>query len=183
MVLLPVLQPVLRPGPVVWVGQSCGQVVVKPVVWMGQSCDQVVTPVLYSFSGKCGHVAVVGPTSEKGVRVYGPNRPAPTITSHMNTLFLVCDTGGDDEHDVIYLGIESVMLMKSFCEDEASFIRGLPLARACKVVANAILRSLLNTVYERILAIRPTSTAMATGLWQDILMMSLRIRNTSARWQ
>ena len=72
----------------------------------------------------------------------------------MNALFLVRDEDGDDEHYVTYLDLESVISMKSFCEDEASFIRSLPLARAFKVVVNAIPRSLLRTVYERVLAVR-----------------------------
>ena len=91
--------------------------------------SQVVAPVLYSFSGNCGHV---GPTLEKGTRVYDPNRPAPAITSHMNAIFLVCDAGGIGEHDVTYLDLESVISMKSFCEAGVSFIRGLPLVRTSK---------------------------------------------------
>ena len=124
---------------------------IEPVVWTGQSYGQIVIPVLYSSSGACGHV---GPTSEKGTRVYDPHRPAPAIISPMGALLLVCDTEGNNEHDATHLYIESVISMKSFCEAGASFTRGLPLNQAFKVVANAIPRSLLRTVYERVLTIR-----------------------------
>ena len=46
------------------------------------------------------------------------------------------------------------MSMKSFCEAETSLIRGLPISRASRVVANAIPRFLPRTMYERVLAIR-----------------------------
>ena len=107
--------------------------------------------MLYSFSGNCGHV---GPTSEKETRVYHSDRLAPALTSHMNAISLICDEDGGDEHDVTYLDLESAISMKSFCEADTSFIRGLPLGCAFSVVANATPRSLLLTVYERLLAIR-----------------------------
>ena len=75
---------------------------VDPIVWTGQSYGQVVTPVLYSFSRNCGHV---GPTVEKGTRVYHSDRPAPALTSHMNALFLVHNEDGDAEHGATYLDL------------------------------------------------------------------------------
>ena len=82
-------------------------------------------------------------------RVYHPDKPAPTLNSHMNALFLV-----GDNNDVTYLDLESSVSMKSFSAAEASFTRGLTVDRAFRVVANAIPRSLLRTVYERALSIR-----------------------------
>jgi hypothetical protein len=104
--------------------------------------------MLYSFSGNCGHV---DGTSEKGTRVYDPDKPAPTITSHMNHLFLCGDGAGG--HSVTYSDLNSALEMKSFSAAESSFIRALSLSRAFKVVANAIPRRLLRAVYERALFI------------------------------
>ena len=70
------------------------------IAWTGQSCGQVITPGMYSFLGNCGHV---GYTSEKETRVYHSNRPAPTLTFHMNALFLIYDEDGGAEHGATYL--------------------------------------------------------------------------------
>ena len=116
---------------------------VEPIVRTDQSYGRVVPPMMNSCSGNCGHVV---PASEKGTRVYHSDRPASTLTSHMNTLFLICAEDGGGERGVSYLDLESVVSMKSFCEAETSFIRGTPLGRAFRVVANAILCFLLRTV-------------------------------------
>ena len=72
----------------------------------------------------------------------------------MSVLFLIFNEDGGAKHGVTDLDLESAMSIKSFSEAEASFIRGLPLVRAFRVVTNAIPRSLLRAVYKRALSIR-----------------------------
>ena len=72
----------------------------------------------------------------------------------MNALFFIPDEDGGGDYGATYLDLEPAMSMKSFSAPIASFIRGLPIGRAFRVVANAIPRSLLRAVYKRALSIR-----------------------------